>query len=316
MASTERDWDRRIGGRLKLRDLHILSKVAEWGSMTKAASHLGMSQPAVSEAIANLEAALQVRLIDRSARGIEPTIYATTLLKRERVVFDELQQGIKEIEFLQNPEVGEFRLGTSEILTAGVVPAAIDRLQRRYPQIFVNVRLVDTATLEFRELRDRKVDLLLARVPDVVIDDDISIEAFLDDPHFVVASLSSPWAKRRKIELADLVNEPWVFPRGEVVRGIIEEAFRACGVAMPRERVLTDTLHVRNHLLATGRFLTIVAGSVLSYNARQWALKALPIELRSKPRPHAIVTLKNRTISPVADLFVRELKAAANAKSR
>jgi DNA-binding transcriptional LysR family regulator len=262
MASTERDWDRRIGGRLKLRDLHILSKVAEWGSMTKAASHLGMSQPAVSEAIANLEAALQVRLIDRSARGIEPTIYATTLLKRERVVFDELQQGIKEIEFLQNPEVGEFRLGTSEILTAGVVPAAIDRLQRRYPQIFVNVRLVDTATLEFRELRDRKVDLLLARVPDVVIDDDISIEAFLDDPHFVVASLSSPWAKRRKIELADLVNEPWVFPRGEVVRGIIEEAFRACGVAMPRERVLTDTLHVRNHLLATGRFLTIVAGSV------------------------------------------------------
>ncbi|MGB8141816.1 MAG: LysR family transcriptional regulator [Pseudolabrys sp.] len=105
--AAERDWERRIGGRLKLRDLHILSKVVEWGSMVKAASHLGMSQPAVSEAIANLEAALRVRLLDRNARGIEPTIYAATLLKRERVVFDELQQGIKEIEFLLNPKLAK-----------------------------------------------------------------------------------------------------------------------------------------------------------------------------------------------------------------
>ena len=130
--AVERDWERRIGGRLKLRDLHILSKVVEWGSMAKAASHLGMSQPAVSEAIANLEAALRVRLLDRNARGIEPTIYAATLLKRERIVFDELQQGIKEIEFLLNPETGEVRLGTSEILAAGLVPKVIDRLLRRY----------------------------------------------------------------------------------------------------------------------------------------------------------------------------------------
>lgn len=89
MAPVERDWERRIGGRLKLRDLHILSKVVEWGSMARAASRLGMSQP-VSEAIANLESALHVRLLDRTARGIEPTIYAAVLLKRERIVFDEL----------------------------------------------------------------------------------------------------------------------------------------------------------------------------------------------------------------------------------
>ena len=132
--AVERDWERRIGGRLKLRDLHILSKVVEWGSMARAASHLGMSQPAVSEAIANLEAALRVRLLDRNVRGIEPTIYAATLLKRERIVFDELQQGIKEIEFLLNPEAGEVRLGTSEILAAGLVPKVIDRLLRRYPK--------------------------------------------------------------------------------------------------------------------------------------------------------------------------------------
>jgi DNA-binding transcriptional LysR family regulator len=108
------------------------------------------------------------------------------------------------------------------------------------------------------------------------------------------------------------VNEAWVFPKDQVVRGIIADAFRADGLPMPNEHVTTDTVHIRNHLLATGRFLTIIAGSVLHYNARQWSLKALPIDLRAKPRPHAIVTLKNRTLNPVAELFVRELKAAAN----
>ena len=223
--AAERDWERRIGGRLKLRDLHILSKVVEWRSMAKAASHLGMSQPAVSEAIANLEAALCVRLLDRNARGIEPTIYAATLLKRERVVFDELQQGIKEIEFVLNPEAGEVRLGTSEILAAGLVPKVIDRLLRRYPKIFVRASLVDTATVEFRELRDRNVDLLLARVPETLVEDDINIEVFFDDPHFVAAGASNPWWRRRNVKLAELVNEAWVFPKGQVVRGIIADTF-------------------------------------------------------------------------------------------
>ena len=68
-------------------------------------------------------------------------------------LFDELQQGIKEIEFLLNPEAGEVRLGTSEVLAAGIVPQVIDRLLRRYPKIFVRVSLVDTATVEFATAR-------------------------------------------------------------------------------------------------------------------------------------------------------------------
>src|SRR5215470_13905441 len=82
------DWDSQIGRRLKLRDLQVFSTVVERGSMAKAAQHLGVSPPAVSEVIADLEHALGVRLLDRSAQGIEPTIYGDALLKRSVVVFD------------------------------------------------------------------------------------------------------------------------------------------------------------------------------------------------------------------------------------
>lgn len=76
MAKAAWDWESRIGRRVRLRDLHILSAVVRWGSMAKAASHLAMSQSTVSGAIANLEDALRVRLLDRAPHGIEPTIYA------------------------------------------------------------------------------------------------------------------------------------------------------------------------------------------------------------------------------------------------
>ncbi len=311
MPREERDWERRIGGRLKLRDLHILSTVVQWGSMAKAATHLAMSQPAVSEAIANLEAALKVNLLDRNVRGVEPTIYATALLKRERAVFDELQQGIKEITFLANPTAGEVRLATTEVLACGLVPHVIERLSRRHPQILIHAVVSDTTTLEFRELRERRVDILFARVPEAIVDEDIDLDIFHEDAHFVVAGAQSPWARRRNVTLAELVDEPWVFPYAQVVRGLITAAFRAHGLSLPRERVTSGTLHLQKHLLATGRFLTITSNTVLQYNAEQWSVKALPIDLRIKPRPHAILRLKKRTVSPVVQLFIDELKAVA-----
>ena len=312
MAAKQHDWERRIGGRLKLRDLHILSKTVEWGSMAKAASNLGMSQPAVSEAIASLEAALGVQLLDRTRRGIEPTIYAAALLKHEHIVFDELRQSIKEIEHLADPSRGEVRIAAPEILVAGFIPDVVHRLSRRYPGIQVQVIPTDTSTLEFQELRERKVDFLIARVPETAVDDDISIDVFLDDPHFVVAASHSPWARHRKLSLADLKDEPWVIPRGRVVRSIIASAFAAHGLPMPREQVTSGTVHMQQHLLATGRFVTIIANSFLRYNAQRWSLAALPIDLRSESQPHAIITLKDRTVSPVAQLFIGELKLVSN----
>src|SRR5262245_32081806 len=174
MARSGQDWESRIGRRLKLRDLHILFTVVQWGSMAKGATHLGMSQPAVSGAIASLEDALRVRLLDRSPRGIEPTVYARALLKRGHIVFDELKQGIRDIEFLADPTVGEVRIGCPESMAAGFVPAVVDLLSRRYPQIAVHVVAAQTGEQEFRELRERSVDLMLGRLLQPLSDDEIA----------------------------------------------------------------------------------------------------------------------------------------------
>lgn len=311
MGRTLQQWEDRIGRRLKLRDLHILSVVVERGSMAKAASHLAMSQPAISESIANLEAMLGVRLLDRGTRGITPTRYAHALLKRSHVVFDELKQGIQDIEFLANPTVGEIRVAAGDTLAAGLMSAVIDRFSRRYPQVVVRVVNARTDTLDFLEVRERKVDLALARVSRSHAAPDLNVEILFDDPHRVVAGADSPWRRRRKITLADLASESWIFAPNQVIRELIAEAFAAHGLEVPQEKVSATSIVLRDHLLATGRFLTILPQSLLRYNARQWSFKALPVDLRVKPRCVAILTLKNRTPSPLAELFIETLRAVA-----
>src|SRR5437016_2249229 len=171
MASVMMEWEGRLGRRLRVRDLFILSTVVKSGGMGKAARQLAMTQPAVSAAIANLEHILGVRLLDRSPRGIEPTIYATAMLKRSVAVFDELQQGVRDIKFLADSTSGELTIGYPESIAATVLPPIIERFSKKYPRVVMRVDIVPTPSLNFPGLRDRTYDLILARVPMPLPDD-------------------------------------------------------------------------------------------------------------------------------------------------
>lgn len=311
------DWEGRIGRRLRLRDLHVLLAVVQSGSMAKAAVALGVSQPVVSEAIADLEAAVGVRLVDRSRRGVTPTLYGEAILARSKIAFDELRQGIRDIEFLAEPALGEVRIGCAESLATGLLPPIIDAFSLRYPRVRFRVAQVNTLNpqLEFPDLRERKLDIVLARVvepsPEVKPAQDLNVERLIDDHLLVAAGASSPWAARRKIKLAELAEARWILPAysWNILR--VEEAFAAIGMKMPEVVVDTFSVGLRNQLIATGRFVTALPASTLGSNARDSRIKVLPVALPNKLWPVVIVTLKERTLSPAANHFIACARAVA-----
>src|SRR5215831_9183557 len=120
----------RIGRRLKLQNLHVLMTVVQAGTMGKAARRLNTTQPNISRSIAGVELALGVRLLDRHRQGIAPTPYGRALLDCGAAVFDDLRQGVKNIEFLADPAAGEVRIGSGAFLAASFVSAVIKRVSQ------------------------------------------------------------------------------------------------------------------------------------------------------------------------------------------
>jgi DNA-binding transcriptional LysR family regulator len=302
--------------RLKLRELRILLAVIQAGSMAKAAKQLAISQPAISRAIADMEVTLGVPLFDRSSRGIEPTQYGNALCKRSVAVFDELKQGVQDIAYLANPEVGELRVGSSASLSEGIVLAAINQLSRKHPRVVFHV--VAGGALALRDaLRERRIELGVARLPKNSAEDDLDAEILFEEPLVVVAGTDNPWARRRKIKLAELVNEPWTWSSpGTMFDALVVDAFLASDVEPPQAAVYAEAISMRMRLAATGPFLAVVPASMVTFYAEHSSIKLLPVELPMTQRSIGIITLKNRTLSPLAQLFIDCARQIAKPLSR
>jgi DNA-binding transcriptional LysR family regulator len=298
-------WDHRLKRRLKLRDLDTLLAVAQCGSMAKAAARLAVSQPAVSKAIADMEATIGVRLFDRTAQGAEPTMYGRALMKSGLAVFDDLRQGVEEIGFLADPASGELRIGTTEPMTAWMLPTIIDRLSRQYPRMVFHVSQIPAVAMQYDALRERRTELTIGRVPRHAVDDDLQADVLFYEQLHVVVGRQSPWARRRSVELADLLDECWALPPPDTLAGgLMADVFRASGLDIPRASVLAVSIQLLKSLLATGRFVTMFPTSILQLDENRSLLKALSIKLPQQPWPVATIRLKNRTVSPVAQLFM------------
>jgi len=301
----------RIGRRMKLQDLHVFMTVARAGSMRKAAQSLNTVQPAISRSVADLEQTLGVRLLDRHRQGVIPTEYGRALIDCGVAVFDNLRQGVKNIEFLADPASGQARVGCNPFIAASFVSSVIGLVSKQYPRIGFHVIGAEAEALH-RDLRERNIDLLVAWRFDPGGDDDLAFEPLYNDCYAVVAGAKSPWTRRRRVELSDLMNESWALPPPDTVIGsVATAAFRASGLNFPNVTVSTITPELRISLLATGRFLTIFPTSVLRFAARRADIKVLPIQLPMARVSLGVVTLKGRTLGPVAQLFINFAREVA-----
>lgn len=308
-------WDDRIGRRIKLSDLHILLVVADAGSMAKAATSLAISQPAISYAIAGMEHALGVPLLDRGPQGVNPTAYGRALIERSVAVFNELRLGVSEIEFLADPSGGELRIGTTQVMSA-IASAVINRLMPRYPRMVFHL-ITESTTVLIRELRRRNIELAICRIAGPFTEDDLIAEILFHDRLAVISGKLGRWVRRRAIRLSELIDEPWVLPPPDsFLGGLICDAFHIHGLERPRATVNTNSTYAINMLVATGPFLTIHPETMLKVPEKHQSLTALAVDLRTTRNPVALIMPKHHAPSPVAKLFTETARDVARALNK
>lgn len=304
-------WDERLGRRIKLKDLQTLMAVIDAGGIGKAAHRLNYSQPAISKAIASLERTLGRRLLERGRRGIELTPYGDALRNCGTAMFDDLRKGIADIDFLADPTAGEIRIGCTEPVSAGIVPATINRVAKRYPRIVFNV-VSDNPAAIYRELKSRNIDLAIAQMTAHLEEDHMHGEILYHESVAVVAGANHPNARKRHITLAELADEPWALPLPRsFVHGVVRDAFRQSRLPFPRTTAIVSSAYLRLVLAANGPFITVVPAVMVKFGIKQLAVKTLRVELPRNRRPVGIVTLKDRPLTAVAQHFIEHVRTVA-----
>jgi DNA-binding transcriptional LysR family regulator len=311
------DSEHQIGRRISLRHLHIFLTVAQRGSMAQAATQLGISQPAVSEVVADLEQTLGVPLFERSPRGVKPTVYARAMMDRSVAAFDELKQGLRTLENLADPAAGDLWIGCPESVSGSMLPPILHQFMQRYPRVVVHLARLSSPMVEFRELCGRNLDLVLTRVlrESLNRNDEVNVEPLFEDRLLVAVGAKSRWARRRNLDLADLACEPWILTPPECwTARTVMEAFRARGLKEPNVCLMTYSVPLRMNLAASGPYITVFPRSVRPLDAER-SIRILPIDLPASPSEFAIVTVKNRVLNPVAQRFIEHLRSDASANS-
>ncbi|AWV21485.1 Transcriptional regulator, LysR family [Roseomonas mucosa] len=303
------EWTDRIGRRLSPRDLHVFLAVIEEGSMAKAAARLAVSRPVVSRAISDLEQALGVRLLDRAPEGVAPTRYGEALLHRARAVFDELRQGVEDLATLADPNAATLRIGSSPVNEAGLLPKVIERLSLRYPRMRF-VTLTGTVATRMDALRDRRVDLALARAHAEDPGPDFVFEPLMHERLLVVTAEGSPWAGWGGRSLAELADAAWIIAQPEMAEGSpVGAAFAAAGAALPQRLIVSDSLSFRLSMLQARQHLTFMPDSAVLLAPRPPWLRVLPVELPRWRLPVVVATLRHRRPTTATELFIAEAHA-------
>lgn len=297
----------RLARRLRLRDLHTLLVVLESGSMAKAAGRLALTQPAVSKAMAEMEAELGVPLLERDARGVRPTTFGEAMAARARAIVDELGQGARDLAHLADPDVGEVRIGTTEPMTF-TVAEAIQHVARGRPRITFDVAISDTGTL-LADLRARRLDVVVTRYGLDAGDEDFDAVWLFRVPLVAVADRRNPLLRRKGLRLVDVMDEPWTLSPPETFLGrLVAAAFRREGLLLPPAAVTSVSIAMRLSLIAGGRYLSMLPRTMLHHPTNTPWLRALDITAEDSAGAIAALTLKRRWMPGPVRLFLQAVR--------
>jgi DNA-binding transcriptional LysR family regulator len=298
--------------RVRLHDLEILSAVVQAGGMRQASQTLHLSQSAVSRVIGELEETLGLRLLERGPKGVEPTPFGEALVRRSKAVFDEMQSALRELNQLADPSGGEVRLGASETLHAGLVSATMDVLLRKHARMRFVLESGQAPDLIDFFLMERLVDFVVARPYKLPLPPGVEGEPLFHEHMQIAVSHTSPYAKRKRIDLDELLDLHWILSHSETTPETpLPQALAARGLPLPQQIIHSGSLTTRYTLLNTGRFVTMVPHSLLPFGQHGEMFKTLPITLPPWRTPTMILTLRNRTLSPAAQLFLSQLRELA-----
>jgi LysR family transcriptional regulator of gallate degradation len=290
------------------RRLSMFVKLAESHHMPTVAKALGISQPAVSSSINDLETSLGVPLFTRGSKGMLATEQGELLLFRAKRALSELRHAQADIAALQGTTEGRVVVGALPLGRTSVLPLAISRVLAKHPRLRFATMEGPFDTLAVA-LRNGDIDFILGalRPPDYARD--LVGEALIENEMSVVVRKEHPLAALPVVSMADLLDSQWVLStHGTPARALFEQSFVAAGLEPPREAVETSDLAILRGLLLHSDMVTAISAQQLHYEIVAGMLQVLPLALPGTARMIGITQRAESHPAPGALALMAEIR--------
>ncbi|HEY5307525.1 MAG TPA: LysR family transcriptional regulator [Casimicrobiaceae bacterium] len=298
----------RLPRRLKMGELRVFVAVLEHRSFRKAATALHVTQPAVTKAIAGLEDMLEVKLFDRKADGIEPTVHGLAFAPHAIAIFGELRSAAQELAIVSSGAKGTLHIGTVPMPGVAFLPIAIKALVDDHPDIFVSVIEARESDLAER-LRKREIEIAILRSAMFIPGDDLRVDALFEERLCVLASRDHPLATRQRVTWRELLEHPWVLPPADSpFFDHVRRSLDQLGIELPRHVVESISIAFQYGMVLHGAMLSFGLRSQLAFSPHKDFLVQLPVDLPSITRHVGAVTLHAREPNPLAKQLIEKIR--------
>jgi DNA-binding transcriptional LysR family regulator len=300
--------DRFVRSYLKTRHMVLLVELGRHGSIMRAAEAANLTQPAASKLLGELEHALGVQLFERLPRGVAPTWYGNVMIRRAGAALAEMDAAHQEVAELLSGLRGRVDVGTVLTPSTSLIPPAVALFKSRYARVHVSLH-VDASKVLVERLRAGGLDMVVGRLLDTEVADELDFEPVTDEPHGLIARVGHPLAARPNLKLDELAQQGWILPpSGSVLRDRITALFLSQGQELPGETVSTMALPTIVSLLRASDMVAPLPVELVQPYLDSGLLTVLPFEMGLRMDMYGIITRKRHQLSPGAEAMLAALR--------
>ncbi len=300
--------------RLKLRQLRLLVAVGVHGNIQNAARELGISQPAATKMIQDLELDFEVKLFDRTNRGAVPTVFGETLIRHGRLIFAQVSNAAQELDDLNEGNSGRVVVGTLLAASTSLIPATIDILLAERPNVAVKI-IEGTNKVLMPALLSGEIDMVVGRLPSHRHRDKIKQEKLFEDRILAVVGTQHPLVKLADVSFSQIKPFGWIVPPLETtLRRQVDHFFVKQQQYAPKVTIESVSYLANRALLQMRDLIGLMPSEVVSPDIADGRLALLDWTVPFGHGPIGVSLRADDELSPAGRAFKAALRQAAEAR--
>ncbi len=300
--------------RVRMRQFALLLATQELGTLRAAAFQLGMTQPAATKMLHELEDSFGYTLFDRVGRGLKLNEAGHCVLAYLQSLRGNMSAMGRELDALHANSAGKLCIGSIMAASSELITDSILHLKSIMPQLPVSVTL-DTSDHLMNMLEEGKLDLVIGRLAHLSAKE-YDFRAVEDEPLSVVVKQKHPLVRLKKVVFAHLLHYPWILqPAGSPMRTVIDAEFEINRATVPAGLVETGSILTTTNLIAKTQSIAVIPQAIALRYAEHGLLDVLPYEMHHKLAAYGSIVKRSRPLSEGASRLLAWLHSDARRRS-